>query len=102
MKKSAFLLATMLAPTFAFAQAAGGSAIGDKGLMSLGVGILVGLCALGGTLGQGRVGAAAMEGLARNPQARSAMFVPMIIGLVFIESLFIVTWVLGIMLNGKI
>lgn len=45
--------------------------------------------ALGGALGQGRLAAAAMEGLARNPQAGKTMFVPFIIGLALIESLVI-------------
>lgn len=102
MKKTALvLLATMMAPMAAFAQDAGGH-IGDKGLFGLGVAVMLGLGAFGGTMGQGRVGASAMEGLARNPQARSAMFVPMILVLVFIESLFILTWALGFLLNNKI
>jgi F-type H+-transporting ATPase subunit c len=108
MRKSAYvLLAAMFAPALAFAQAAdhvaaATSAIGDRGLFGLGVGLMLGLGALGGTMGQGRVGASAMEGLARNPQARPAMFVPMILVLVFIESLFILTWALGFLLNNKI
>lgn len=108
MRKSALvLLATMLVPAMAFAQeaatvATGSASIGDKGLFGLGVAIMLGLGAFGGTMGQGRVGASAMEGLARNPQARSAMFVPMILVLVFIESLFILTWALGFLLNNKI
>lgn len=105
MRKSALvLLAAMFAPAMAFAQeaTAHASSIGDKGLFGLGVAIMLGLGAFGGTMGQGRVGASAMEGLARNPQARSAMFVPMILVLVFIESLFILTWALGFLLNNKI
>ena len=46
-------------------------------------------------MGQSRVGAAAMEGLARNPQARNSMFVPMIVILALIESLFILTWLVA-------
>ena len=61
---------------------AGGTAMGDKGLYALGLGIMLGLAAFGATTGQGRVGASAMEGLARNPQARNSMFVPMIVVLV--------------------
>ena len=107
MRKSALvLLAAMLAPALAFADTApavaAATSIGDKGLFGLGVAIMLGLGAFGGTMGQGRVGASAMEGLARNPQASQAMFVPMILVLVFIESLFILTWALGFLLNGKI
>lgn len=102
MRKSAILLAALFAPAMAFAQTPGASLISDKGLFGLGVAFMLGLGALGGTLGQGKVGSSAMEGLARNPQARDAMFVPMILGLVFIESLFILTWALGFLLNLKI
>jgi|SRR6516162_7196331 F-type H+-transporting ATPase subunit c len=48
-----------------------------------GIGIASGLAALG----QGRVGAAACEGMARNPAARPAIQLALILGLAFIESL---------------
>ncbi|HMN69720.1 MAG TPA: ATP synthase F0 subunit C [Bdellovibrionales bacterium] len=76
--------------------------MGDKGLYALGLAIMLGLGAFGATTGQGRVGAAAMEGLARNPQARNAMFVPMIVVLALIESLFILTWLVANGVAGKI
>ena len=83
---------------FAESEGAGGS----SGLIALGSGIAIGVAALGGTLGQGKVSSAALEGLARNPQAREAMFVPMIIGLVLIESLVIYALVIAFLLTGKI
>jgi len=86
----------------AFAQTGGGTAMGDKGLYALGLGIALGLGAFGATTGQGRVGASAMEGLARNPQARNSMFVPMIVVLALIESLFILTWLVANGILGKI
>lgn len=105
MKKAALVLATMLMSVSAFAEeaatAAGGS-IGDKGLYALGLAVLLGLGAYGATSGQSRVGAAAMEGLARNPQARNSMFVPMIVILALIESLFILTWLIAQGMAGKI
>ena len=52
-------------------------------------------------MGQGKVGAAAMEGLARNPQASKEMFVPMIIGLALIESLVIYALIIAFQLAGK-
>ena len=55
--------------------------------MAIGAGIAVGLAALGGGIGQGRLVGSAMEGIARNPNASERMFVPMILGLAFIESL---------------
>jgi F-type H+-transporting ATPase subunit c len=86
----------MLVSAQAFAQdaASTATAIGDKGMLALGLGLMVGLGALGATTGQGRVGASAMEGLARNPQASKAMFVPMLLALALIESLFILTWLI--------
>ena len=48
-----------------------------------GIAIASGLAALG----QGRVGAAACEGMARNPAARPGIQLALILGLAFIESL---------------
>ncbi len=49
------------------------------------------IAALGGTLGQSRAIAAALEGIARNPNAASKIQTPMILGLALIESLVIFT-----------
>ncbi|MBX3020491.1 MAG: ATP synthase F0 subunit C [Bdellovibrionales bacterium] len=104
MKKATFVTALLFSAQ-AFAQEAGHAAAavgGDKGWYAIAVGIMLGLGVFGATMGQGRVGASAMEGLARNPQARNAMFVPMIVVLALIESLFILTWLIGQGLAGKI
>jgi F-type H+-transporting ATPase subunit c len=95
------LVLLCLASTSAFAQTAG-TAMGDKGLYAIGLAVMLGLGAFGATTGQGRVGASAMEGLARNPQARNSMFVPMIVVLALIESLFILTWLVANNMSGKI
>jgi F-type H+-transporting ATPase subunit c len=104
MKKATFVtLAMLMASTQAFAQAAAATeSMGDKGLYAIGLAIMLGLGAFGATTGQGRVGASAMEGLARNPQARNSMFVPMIVVLALIESLFILTWLVANSVSGKI
>ena len=98
--------AALLVSAQAFAQEAGtvaaSGSIGDKGMYALGLAIMLGLGAFGATTGQGRVGASAMEGLARNPQARNSMFVPMIVVLALIESLFILTWLVANGVSGKI
>lgn len=70
--------------------------------LAIASGLGLGMAALGGALGQGRAVAAAMEGIARNPGAREQMFIPLVLGLVFIESLVIYMLVLAIMLQGKI
>jgi len=79
----------------------GGGDFTNLGL-AIGSGIGLGLAALGGALAQGRVGSAAMEGIARNPGAADRMFVPMIIGLALIESLVLYTFIIAIFLQGKI
>lgn len=104
MKKVTLLAATLFASLPVFAQEAATAAAGSdsKGFYAIGLAILLGLAAFGATTGQGRVGAAAMEGLARNPQARNSMFVPMIVVLALIESLFILTWLIASGMSGKI
>jgi F-type H+-transporting ATPase subunit c len=76
--------------TMAFAQdhaaaAAGSSEVAKWLALSSGIGL--GIAALGCGMGQGKMVASAMEGIARNPQAAKDMFVPMILGLAFIEAL---------------
>ena len=87
-----------LMATPAFAQMGGG----DQGNIALATALAIGIAAIGGTLAQGKIGSAAMDGLARNPQASNNMFVPMILGLVFIESLVIFSLVIAFLLLGKL
>jgi F-type H+-transporting ATPase subunit c len=105
MKKAMFVsLAALMVSAQAFAEEAAANApnLGDKGFYVIGLAIMLGLGAFGATTSQGRVGASAMEGLARNPQARNQMFVPMIVVLALIESLFILTWLVANGVSGKI
>jgi F-type H+-transporting ATPase subunit c len=87
----------------AFAEeAASGASSEAKLYIAVGAGLAIGLAAMGGALGQGKIGGAAMDGIARNPQAQKTMFVPMILGLVLIESLVIYALVIAFMLVGKL
>lgn len=98
------LLLTLTGP-MVYAQEEGGAKDGDflkKFGLAIGAGLGLGLAAFGGGLGQGRTAAAALEGIARNPGASDKMFVPMILGLAFIESLVIYTFLIAIFLQGKI
>lgn len=72
------------------------------GWIGLGAGLGIGLAALGGALGQGRASAAFLDGVSRNPGASDKVFVPMILGLVFIESLAIYALIIAFLLLGKI
>lgn len=104
MRKNFLLGLAALVSSSAWAQEAAAHAAGmsDKALFGLAAGLAIGIAALGGALGQSKIGAAAMEGIARNPQAQQSMFVSMIIGLVLIESLVIYSLVIAFMLVGKI
>ena len=74
----------------------------DKGYYAIAAGLAIAIAAFGGALGQGRVGAAAMEGVARNPQAQKIMFIPMIIVLALIESFVIFSFAVAMIIAGKI
>jgi F-type H+-transporting ATPase subunit c len=70
--------------------------------IALGAGLAISVAALGGALGQGAAVRAALEGIARNPNASDKIFTPMIIGLALIESLVIYALVIAFILQGKI
>ena len=74
---------------------------GDKGLYALAAALAITIAGAGGALGQGKIGASAMEGLARNPQAQKNMFTSMILGLAFIESIVIYALVVSILILTK-
>jgi F-type H+-transporting ATPase subunit c len=84
---SAFGIFMIAGISIAFGQEAGGGASDVAKYLALASGLGLGLAALGCGLGQGKMVASAMEGIARNPGAAKDMFVPMILGLAFIEAL---------------
>jgi F-type H+-transporting ATPase subunit c len=90
-------------PMVAFAQApeAAAGKLETNGL-ALGAAVAIGLAALGGTLGQGRTAAAALEGIARQPGAAPRMQTPLILGLAMIESLVLFAWAMAFLLQLKI
>ena len=55
----------------------------------------IGLAAAGGALGQGKVISAALESIARNPGASGQMFLPWILGVVLVESLVILAFLIS-------
>ena len=66
--------------------------------IGLGIGIAAGLCGLG----QGKAVGSTTEALARNPGTRGPLFTFMLIGLAFIESLTLFTFVIVFLLYAKI
>lgn len=92
MKKIALFALTLLVlvvPTFAQAADNESTVSSYKvlggALSIIGFAIAAGL----GALGQGKIGAAALEGTARNPSASGKLQTMMILGLAFVESLVI-------------
>jgi F-type H+-transporting ATPase subunit c len=71
-------------------------------MIALAAAIAIGIGAYGGTQGQGKAAAAALEGIARNPGAQQKIFVPMILALALIESLVILSFVVANALVGKL
>ena len=95
-------LAVFLIPVVAMAEEKGASNETDMKMAAyIGAGIAVGLGVLGGTLGQGRAAASALEGIARNPGAASKIQTPMILGLALIESLVLIAFAIAWQLQGK-
>jgi len=96
------LVALFVISPAAFAEEAAASTGGGGGLVGLGAGLAIGLSALGAGLGQGRQGAAALEGIARNPQAAGKIQTPMIIALAFTEALALYGFAIGFLLMAQI
>ena len=72
------------------------------GMLALAVGLGLPIAVIGAGLGQGRATAAALEGMARQPEASGTIQTAMIIGLAIIESLVIYALVMFFMLNAKL
>ena len=92
---SALALALMAIP----AMAQGGAGAADNtstevAYKAIAAGIGFGIAAGLGAIGQGKVGAAAVEGAARNPGAAGTIQTLMIIGLALIESLVLLALVI--------
>ncbi len=91
MKYVLMAIEAMLLATPAFAQAAGETTSPWTPIAAgIGMALAAGLCGLG----QGRATASTNELLARNPRARPDIFTFLILGLAFIESLALFTFVI--------
>ena len=55
------------------------------------------IAAFGAALGQGRVGAAAMESIGRNPNAADKLFLPLVLTLALLEALALYGFVIAIL-----
>jgi len=98
------LLATCLASGLALAaeSAAGAGDSQAKVAIAISAGLAVAIAAFGAALGQGRVGATAMESIGRNPNAADKLFLPLVLSLALLEALALYGFVIAILLQGKI
>jgi F-type H+-transporting ATPase subunit c len=101
MKKLSMLLAAffgvaLLAPA-AFAQTAAGGTGESHAALWIAAAFGMGIAAFGCGLGQGKIGAAALEGIARNPGAANSIFTPMLLSLAFVETLVLFTFLMIIL-----
>jgi F-type H+-transporting ATPase subunit c len=99
------LFTGVLTAGVAIAAAEGAAAAGDSQravAIALSAGLAVAIAAVGAAFGQGRVGAAAMESIGRNPNAADKIFLPLVLSLALLEALALYGFVIAILLQGKI
>jgi len=77
------------------AFAASEAASGNIGWVGVGAGLAIGLAGLGGGLGQGNAARGMYEAVSRNPQAAGKLNAPFYVGMAFIESLVIFSFVIA-------
>jgi F-type H+-transporting ATPase subunit c len=99
MRKVVFLILTVVALSLfampAFAQGGETAASGGgTNWVAITSGFAMAFAAALAALGQGRVASAACEGLARNPAARPGIQIALFVGLAFIESLVLFTFLI--------
>ena len=89
------LVTSLLTAAIAFAEEEAASGGDDGSMKYMAAAFAIGVAAFGGALGQARAAAAALEGIARNPQAGGRIFTSMILSLALIESLVIYALVIS-------
>ncbi|WP_422880226.1 ATP synthase F0 subunit C [Moorella sulfitireducens] len=68
----------------------------------IGVGLAIGLAALGSALGQGYASRGAMEGIARQPEASGNIRTTLLLALAFMEALTLFSFVIAILMWTKL
>ena len=86
----------------AAADVAGATDPGARWAIALAAGLAIAIAAFGAALAQGRLAAAAMESIGRNPNAADRIFTPLLLSLAFIEALAIYALIIAFILQGKI
>ena len=90
------VVVTLFAPA-AFAQGSAAGVTEGHAALWIAAAFGMGIAAFGCGLAQGRIGAAALEGIARNPSAAGSIFTPMLLSLAFVETLVLFTFLMIIL-----
>jgi len=99
------LFVSLISSGVALAAAESAASAGDsqvKAAIAIAAGLAVAIAGFGAALGQGRVGAAAMESIGRNPNAADRLFLPLVLTLALLEALALYGFVIAIILTGRI
>jgi F-type H+-transporting ATPase subunit c len=94
------LVVAMIVAPAAFAQGTAAAPGESHAALWIGASFGMGIAAFGCGLGQGKIGAAALEGIARNPGAAKNIFTPMLLSLAFVETLVLFTFLMIIIKLG--
>jgi F-type H+-transporting ATPase subunit c len=94
------LVAVLVMVDPAFAADAAAEAGSGAGLKAIGAGLAIALAAALGAYSQGRIASTALESIGRNPGAAGQIQLPYILGLVFVETLVIFSFVIAMKLAG--
>ncbi|HWA83660.1 MAG TPA: ATP synthase F0 subunit C [Fimbriimonadaceae bacterium] len=70
--------------------------------IAIGIGLAVGIAGLGVGIGQGIAVNGGLNGMSRQPEAAKQINNSMLLGLVFLELVFLLSFVLGFLMMGKI
>ena len=72
------------------------------GIIAIGAGLAIGLAAVGIGIGQGMVGSKAMESIAKQPESSNTIRTSMIVSMAIMETIGVLSFVIAIMLAGKL
>jgi len=99
----ATLIVSVVTAELVFAETGDAGTAASTGINSFAFGAAIIMAAASGmgTLSQSRAAAAALEGIARNPQAADKVQTPLILSLALMESLVIFSFVIAIILVFK-
>ena len=72
------------------------------GIIAIAAGLAIGLAAIGIAVGQGMLASKEMESMGKQPEAMSGIRTSMIIAMAIMETIGVLTFVIAIVLAGKI